>query len=215
MEFDYLETFALVAKLNIVSILLSVAFNLNWPLFQLDVKNAFLNGELVKEVYMDILSGFETEHTKGKFCKLWKLLYGLKQSPRAWFDRLIKVLKFDGYTQSQANLTFFIKQFDHGKVTMLIVYVDDIVLTRNHEEEMKRIKLLLSNKFEIKDLGSLRYFLGMEVVRSKQEILVSQWKYALDLLSETGMSGCRPVETFMDSNTKLMPRTEEVAVDKG
>ena len=104
---------------------------------------------------MDIPPGFETEYTRGKVCKLQKSLYGLKQSPRAWFDRFTKVLKVDGYTQSQADHTLFIKRFDHDKVTMLIVYVDDIVLTGNHEEEMRRIKHLLSKEFEIKDLGPL------------------------------------------------------------
>ena len=78
---------------------------------------------------MDIPPGFETKHTRGKVCKLHKSLHGLKQSPRAWFDRFTKVLKLDGYIQSQVDHTLFIKHFDHGKVTVLIVYVNDIVLT--------------------------------------------------------------------------------------
>lgn len=212
---DYQETFAPVAKLNTVNALLSVAANLDWPLYQHDVKNAFLNGDLSEEVYMDIPPGFKTNLTEGKVCKLRKTIYGLRQSPRTWFEKFTKVLKRDKYIQSQADDTLFIKHFDHGKVAMLIVYVDDIVLTGNHDEEIKRLKCLLSKEFEIKDLGHLRYFLGMEVARSKQGISVSQRKYALDLLNETGMSGCRPAETPMDPNTKLKLRTEEPAADLG
>ena len=93
---DYQETFAPVVKFNTVHVLLSIAVNQDWPLFQLDVKNAFLNGDLAEEVYMDILPGLEDDQTKGKVCKLRKSLYGLKQSPRAWFNRFAKVLELDG-----------------------------------------------------------------------------------------------------------------------
>ncbi|XP_024971987.1 uncharacterized protein LOC112510869 [Cynara cardunculus var. scolymus] len=124
-----------------------------------------------------------------------------------------KVLKQDGYSQSQADHTF-IKHFPTGKIIVLIAYVDDIILTGNHEEEMRRLKILLSKEFQIEDLGHLRYFLGMEVARSKEGNSVSQHKYVLDLLHETGMSGCKQVETPMDPNTKLISRTEEEA-DKG
>ena len=212
---DYHETFAPVAKLNTVRVLLSITINQDWPLFQLDVKNTFLNGDLIEEVYMDIPAGFETKDTQGKVCKLRKALYGLKQSPRACFDRFTKVLKPDGYSQTQVDHTLFIKHFTGGRITILIVYVDDIVLTGNHEGEMSRLKMLLSQEFEIKDLGHLKYFLGMEMARSSKGISVSQHKYVLDLLRETGMSGSKPVETPIDPNTKLMPRTDELAVDKG
>ena len=162
---------------------------------------------------MDVPAGFE--NTQGKVCKLRKALYGLKQSPRAWFDRFTKVLKQDGYSQTQADHTLFVKHFTDGRITILIVYVDDIVLTGNHEVEMRRLKMLLSKQFEIKDLGHLKYFLGMGVARSSKGILISQRKYVIDLLRGTDMNGCKPVETPMDPNTKLMPRTDELAADKG
>jgi len=142
-------------------------------------------------------------------------LYGLKQSPRAWFDRFTRVLKRDECSQCQADHTLFVKHSTGARITVLIVYVDDIVLTGNNEEEIRRLKLLLSKEFEIKDLGLLRFFLGMEVARSSKGISVSQRKYVLDLLKETGMIGCKPVETPMDPNTKLGAQTNGGTIDKG
>ena len=154
---------------------------------------------------MDILARFETKNTQGKVCKLRKALYGLKQSPRAWFDRFTKVLKQDRYSQTQTTTPYSSNTSHMGamSITVLILYVDDIVLTGNHNGEMRRLKILLSKEFEIKDLGNLKYFLGMEVARSSNGISFSRHKYVLDLLRETSMSGCKPVETPMDPNTKL------------
>ncbi|KAL9420128.1 hypothetical protein AB3S75_037830 [Citrus x aurantiifolia] len=211
---DYQETFAPVAKLNTIRILLSVAVNLEWPLFQLDVKNAFLNGELEEEVYMGAPPGFEDKFG-GKVCKLKKSLYGLKQSPRAWFERFTRFVRKEGYSQGQSDHTMFVKHTDGGKMAVLIVYVDDIILTGSDGDEMSRLKKHLASEFEIKDLGPLRYFLGMEVARSRMGISVSQRKYVLDLLEETGMSGCRPSDTPVDPNQKLREVSDGVPVDKG
>jgi hypothetical protein len=123
-------------------------------------------------------------------------------------------MKKQGYIQGQADHTLFTKFSQDGKIAVLIVYVDDIVLTGNDTDEMGRVKEKLAIDFEIKDLGSMRYFLGMEVARSKDGIVVSQQKYILDLLKETGMSGCRPADTPMDPNAKLWEKGS-VPVDTG
>lgn len=209
---DYLETFAPVAKLNTVRVLLSIAVNLDWPLQQLDVKNAFLNGDLEEEVYMESPPGFEGKF-QSRVCKLRKSLYGLKQSPRAWFEKFTRSVKNQGYTQAQSDHTMFVKHSKDGKIAVLIVYVDDIILTGDDLIEMERLKKSLASSFEIKDLGTLRYFLGMEVARSKKGIVVSQRKYVLDLLKETGMSGCRPADTPMDPNHKLADIKDGTPVD--
>ena len=94
---DYQETFAPVAKINTICVLLSLAVNLNWPLQQLHVMNAFLNGELEEEEYMDLPPGFDSERKNGKVYRLKKLLYGLKQSLRAWFDRFTRAIQQHGY----------------------------------------------------------------------------------------------------------------------
>lgn len=151
---------------------------------------------------MDPPPGFD-EHFGSKLCKLKKSLYGLKQSPRAWFERFTQSIKRQGYVQAQSDHTMFIKHSDDGKIAILIVYVDDIILTGDNVTKMDRLKKSLALEFEIKDLGSLRYFLGMEVARSKRGIVVSQRKYILDLLKETGMSGCRPADTPINPNQKL------------
>ena len=212
---DYQETFAPVAKLNTVRVLLSLAANLDWSLHQLDVKNAFLNGDLEEEVYMDIPAGLETTSNFNKVCRLRKSLYGLKQSPRAWFERFTKVVKGYGFVQCQSDHTMFVKHFPEGKMAIIIIYVDDIILTGNHEEKIDLLKKLLTKEFEIKDLGNLKYFLGMEIARSKKGIAVSQRKYVLDLLNETGMLGCKPAETPMDSTVKLDESDGSPPVDKG
>jgi hypothetical protein len=139
---------------------------------------------------MEIPPGLEDSSSAGKVCKLKKALYGLKQFPRAWFERFFRAMRRFGYKLSQADHTLFIKHSSQGKVTALIMYVDDIVLIGNDDGEMQNLKHRLGNEFEIKDLGTLKYFLGIEVARSKHGIFISQRKYILDLLKETGMLGC-------------------------
>jgi len=188
---DYDETFAPVAKMSTVRTLISCAANFNWPLYQLDVKNAFLHGDLQEEVYMEIPPGFATAQTKGKVLRLKKSLYGLKQSPRAWFDRFRHAMCGMAYKQCNGDHTLFYCHCSNH-ITILAVYVDDIIITGDDTSEIERLKKNLSKEFEVKDLGQLRYFLGIEIARSPKGIVLSQRKYVLDLLNETGMLGCRP-----------------------
>ena len=148
---------------------------------------------------------FKENFGVGKVRKLKKSLYGLKQSPRAWFEHFGKVIKHYGYTQSQADQTMFYKHSNEGKVAILIVYIDDIVLTGDDCNELEKLKGKLAEEFELKDLGALKYFLGMEFARSKEGIFVNQRDYVLDLLDETCMLGCKPTETPIEPNVKLQP----------
>ncbi|WJZ80856.1 hypothetical protein VitviT2T_000733 [Vitis vinifera] len=149
-----------------------------------------------------------------KVCKLKKSLYGLKQSPRAWFGRFTKSMRAFGYRQSNSDHTLFLKK-QHGKITALIVYVDDMIVTGNDPEEIKALQNYLSREFEMKDLGPLKYFIGIEVSRSSEGIFLSQRKYALDLLQETRMSGCQPVNTPIEEGLKLCVEPNQVSTDKG
>jgi Reverse transcriptase (RNA-dependent DNA polymerase) len=107
-DINYDETFAPVAKMNTIRTIISCAVNFDWNIHQLDVKNAFLHGDLKEEVYMELPSGFDNEQVAGKVCRLKRFLYGLKQSPRAWFDRFSKAMIKEGYLQSNVDHIMFI-----------------------------------------------------------------------------------------------------------
>ena len=163
---------------------------------------------------MEVPPGLENPSNSRMVCKLKKSLYGLKQLPRAWFDRFAKAIITNGYSQCQADHTLFVKSSPEGKIAILIVYVDDIILTGNDAREIVKLKKLLAAEFEIKDLGALRYFLEMEVARSKEGIVISQRKYILDLLNETGMLGCKPADMPMDPNRRTKRSEGSVPVDR-
>ena len=200
---DYQETFAPVAKLNTIRIMISLAVNLDWPLLQYDIKNAFLNGELKEEIYMDIPPGYENPTATGKVCKLKKALYGLKQSPRAWFGRFSQTMKALGYKQCNGEHTLFSKHSSPILVTLLVVYVDDIIITGSDQQEIKELEQCLAQTFQVKQLGPLKYFLGIEFARSSEGILMTQQKYILDLLEETKHIDCRVSDILVETNHKL------------
>nr|CAD1824666.1 unnamed protein product [Ananas comosus var. bracteatus] len=194
---DYKETFAPVAKMSSVRVLLSVAINLDWPLYQLDVKNAFLYGELQEEVYMSIPPRHPREGERDLVCRLRKSIYGLKQSPRAWFEKLSSTITSIGFVRNSADYSMFVKK-EGTSTTIILVYVDDIILTGDNQKVIEDVKKWLKIMFDIKDLGELRYFLGIEVARSKKGIFLSQRKYTLDLLKEIGKLASKPLGTPVD-----------------
>ncbi|KAM1406684.1 hypothetical protein ACFXTH_001331 [Malus domestica] len=140
--------------MNSVRVLLSVAINCGWTLYQIDVKNAFLHGELQEEVYMQPPPGYDG--IKGNMvCKLHKAIYRLKQSPRAWYAKLSSVPKKAGFLQSNADSSLFIRSGTSGKLLVLI-YVDDIIITGDNATEIEALKLSLRQTFAIKDLEKLK-----------------------------------------------------------
>ncbi|RVX07987.1 Retrovirus-related Pol polyprotein from transposon RE2 [Vitis vinifera] len=180
---DYGDTFSPVAKIASVRLLLSMAAMCSWPLYQLDIKNAFLHGDLAEEVYMEQPPGFVAQGESGLVCRLRRSLYGLKQSPRAWFSRFSSVVQEFGMLRAvQQTIQFFIIITPWGST---------------------------------KDLGKLKYFLGIEIAQSSSGVVLSQRKYALDILEETGMLDCKPVDTPMDPNVKLVPGQGEPLGDPG
>jgi Reverse transcriptase (RNA-dependent DNA polymerase) len=210
---DFQKTFSPVAKLNTIRVLLSLAANLDWPLHQFDVKNAFLHGNLKEEIYMDTPPGYINTRSKPVVCRLHKTLYGLKQSPQAWFGRFCNAMKDYEFEQSDSDHTLFFKRREE-KLTVLIIYVDDMIITGNDRDEIKRLEERLSKEFEMKNLGGLKYFLGIEVIRTKQGITLSQRKYILDLLAEVGMMDCKPADTPLIRNLKLEEHSDQIPVNK-
>ncbi|KAM1069409.1 hypothetical protein ACFX13_001358 [Malus domestica] len=201
-DVDYKETFAPVAKMNTVRVLLSVAVNKGWPMYQMDVKNAFLHGELEEDVYMRLPPGHSQSHKQDVVCKLHKSIYGLKQSPRAWYAKLSSVLISVGFGRSNADSSLFVRSGTAGTLVVL-VYVDDLIITGDNPEEIKELKHFLQQRFAIKDLGVLRYFLGIEMATSHKGFFLNQRKYVLDLLKESNMSDAKPVPTPLDIKLKV------------
>ncbi|KAD3338470.1 hypothetical protein E3N88_06134 [Mikania micrantha] len=191
---DFCHTFSPVVKASTVRIVLSLAVINNWPLHQLDVNNAFLNGSLTETVYMEQPPGFVDPAFPTHVCKLNKALYGLKQAPRAWFQRLSSFLVTYGFTCSRADTSLFV--FNQGDCLMyLLVYVDDLILTGNKPVMLSNFISRLHQEFAIKDLGSLNYFLGLEVMHTENGLFLSQAKYALDILTRAGLVDVKPVST--------------------
>nr|KYP40128.1 Retrovirus-related Pol polyprotein from transposon TNT 1-94 [Cajanus cajan] len=148
--------------------------------------------------------GFVAQGESGLVCKLRRSLYGLKQSPRTWFGKFSHVVQDFGLKRSEADHSVFYCHTSPGRCVYLIVYVDDIVITGNDVATISQLKKHLFSHFQTKDLGHLKYFLGIEVAQSKEGIVISQRKYALDILEETGMTDYRPIDSPMDPNQKLM-----------
>ncbi|KAG7556884.1 Ribonuclease H-like superfamily [Arabidopsis suecica] len=204
---DYRDTFAPVAKLHTVRVVLSLATNLEWELWQMDVKNAFLQGELEEEVYMKPPPGLEDHNAPGKVFKLKKAIYGLKQSPRAWYHKLSTTLLDRGFKKSEADNTLFTLPSKEG-IVVILVYVDDIIISGNDKVGIQETKAFLKSVFDIKDLGELKYFLGIEVCRSKEGLFLSQRKYTLDLLSQVGKLGAKPAKTPLEDDYKANRKGE-------
>nr|GEV31183.1 ribonuclease H-like domain-containing protein [Tanacetum cinerariifolium] len=199
---DYDETCSHVVKMSTIRSLIVVAVKNNWPLFELDVNNAFLYGELEEDVYMKIPEGYVSESNENKVCRLKKSLYGLKQAPRKWNEKLVGVLSKCEFTQSLNDHLLFVKSSKDSFIALL-VYVDDIIISGNDLNEINMFKGFPSSKFQIKDLGKLKYFLGIEVLESDKAICLSQRKYCIELLHEFGMLGCRPTSVPVEPNTVL------------
>ncbi|KAM2907141.1 hypothetical protein COP2_046811 [Malus domestica] len=198
---DYRETFAPVAKMVTVRVLLSAASLRGWHLHQLDVNNAFLNGDLDEEAFMSLPPGFgrKDEH---RVCQLHKSLYGLKQASRQWFIKLSTALKAAGFQQSRSDYSLFVRR-RQDNFLVLLVYVDDVILAGNNLEDIENTKLFLANQFKLKDLGQLKYFLGIEVARSRHGISLSQRKYALEILDDAGFLGVKPSRFPVEPNLSL------------
>ena len=199
---DYDETFSPVAKLTTIQVLLALAANRDWSLWQMHVKNAFLHGELDREIYMGQPMGFQSEDHPEHVCKLKKALYGLRQAPRAWYGKIAEFLTHSGYSVTSADSSLFVKA-KGGRTAIVLVYVDDLIITGDCEEENLQTKKNLSVRFQMKELGQLNHFLGLEIDCTQNGIFLHQQKYSKDLLKRFAMLKCKPISTPIEPNAKL------------
>ncbi|GJX03543.1 ribonuclease H-like domain-containing protein [Tanacetum coccineum] len=199
---DVDETFSPVVKPGTIRTVLSLAASRHWPIHQLDVKNAFLHGDLSETVYMHQPPGFRDSKYPDHVCLLQRSLYGLKQAPRAWFQRFASYITRVGFHSSRCDSSLFI--YKHGPDTAyLLLYVDDIVLTASSQPLLQRIIASLHQEFSMTDLGSLNYFLGISVTRDSSGMFLSQKKYVVEILERAHMANCNPCRTPVDTESKL------------
>lgn len=208
---DYEETFAPVARLTSVRSLLTAAAGKKWGrLYQMDVKNAFLNGDLHEEVYMKPPPRYR--HPPDKVCRLRRALYGLKQAPRAWFAKFSSTVHRFGFCSCPYDNALFIRHTDKGYV-LLLLYVDDMIITGDDIQGIQDLKMSLSQEFEMKDLGFLNYFLGLEVSYNSKGYYLSQAKYASDLVARAGFTDNKIASTPLETNVKLLPQDGSLMKD--
>ena len=145
-------------------------------------------------------------------CKLKKAFHGLKQAPRACHERIVAYLVFIGSHMADADHSLYVREKENG-IAIVCIYVDDLIIGGDKEAEIEHVKALMKQEFDMKDLGELRYFLGIEVIRTKEGIWLSQRQYALDMLSKYGMADCKPIAMPLDQNLKLRADEGQVLED--
>ena len=199
----YEDTFAPIEKWATIRTLFALAAQNGWKAHQMDVKTTFFNGDLKDNVFMSQPKGFAMKGHEHKVCKLVKSLYGLKQALRAWYEKLTEhLLKLNFKHYDLNDATLFVKKVNKT-VVYLVVYLDDLLMTRNNESYISSIKKELRKSFEMTHLGYVQYYLGIEVTQHPKSIFLSQKKYIGDLLNRFGMKECNPLTTSMEQKLKL------------
>lgn len=184
----------------------------HWPIRQLDVNNVFLNGLLQENVFTHQPEGFLDSIHPSYVCKLNKVLYGLKQAPRAWYDRLKNSLISWGFQASKSDTSLFI-QYIGEDILLVLIYVDDILITGSHSKHIESVIQNLNSEFALKDLGEFNYFIGVEVIPTLEGLHLSQTKYIGDILRKANMLDSKGYNTPMNIYDKLH-KDKRVVFDK-
>jgi hypothetical protein len=210
---DFYDTFALVVRWSTIRIVISLATTNNWHIHQYDVKTAFLNGKISEDVYMHIPEGFRNPKNEGHVCKMQKALYGLRQAPRAWYTWIDSYLRSDlNLTRSCADSNMYFS-VNNDKYVILLLYVDDLLLTGNDEESLTKIKTKLMQEYEMTYLGQARLYLGVELLYNSLGTWLHQKRYIESLLIRFGMEQCNTLSIPMTQSTHLKTDMESPPCD--
>jgi hypothetical protein len=211
---DFDETYAPVARLESIRILLAYATYHGFKLYQMDVKSVFLNGPIKKEVYVEQPPGFEDSKYPNHVYKLSKALYGLKQAPRAWYECLRDFLITNGFKVGKADPTLFTQTIAKD-LFICQIYVDDIIFgSTNKKSSCEEFSRIMIQKFEMSMMGELKYFLGFQIKQLQEGTFISQTKYIQDILKKFGMKNGKPIKTPMGTNGHLGLDTGGKSVDQ-
>ncbi|KAL2253467.1 UNVERIFIED_CONTAM: Retrovirus-related Pol polyprotein from transposon TNT 1-94 [Sesamum indicum] len=208
---DYFDTYSPVARLTTIQVLIALASVYNLPIHQIDVKTAFLYGELEEEIYMDQPEGFVAHGNEHKVCKLVKSLYGLKQAPKQWHEKFDKTILAFGFTVNENDKCIYCK-VKGDKMIILCLYVDDILLIGSCLDIITETKSFLKNKFEMKDMGEANVILGIKLTRSTDGITISQSHYVEKIIEKFGYQNSRIAKTPYDPSVALFKNESGVPV---
>ncbi|GJT10493.1 retrovirus-related pol polyprotein from transposon TNT 1-94 [Tanacetum coccineum] len=209
---DYDETYAPVARLESIRILLAYACALDFKLFQMDVKSAFLNSFINEEVYVAQPPGFIDFAKPNHVYRLKKALYGLKQAPKAWYDRLKAFLIKHDYNMGMVDNTLFTKKKDPNLIIVQI-YVDDIIFGSTCQEMCDDFAKIMHDEFEMSMMGELNFFLGLQIKQLEDGIFFNQSKYIKEMLKKFGLEDSKPMKTPISTETKLTKDVEGLELD--
>jgi hypothetical protein len=199
---DFGETYAPVAGLESIHILLAYATYHGFKLYRMDVKSAFLNGPIKEEVYVEQPPGFEDSEYPNHVYKLSKALYGLKQAPRAWYECLRDFLISNDFKVGKTDPTLFTKTIAND-LFVCQIYIDDIIFGSTNKSTCEEFSRIMIQKFEMSMMGELKYFLGFQVKQLQEGTFISQTKYIQDILTKFGMKDVKPIKTPMGTNGHL------------
>ena len=204
----YNEVFSPVVKHTTIRLMLSMVVELDLELEQLDVKTAFLHGNLEERILMEQPEGYSEGN---KVCLLQKSLYGLKQSPRQWNLRFDKFMKAHNFKRSDYDSCVYFKCYGEGKYVYLLLYVDDMLVAAKDLKEVEKVKKILSTEFEMKDLGPAKRILGMDIIRDRAQgtLILSQKAYIDKVLRNFGITDFKPVQTPIGCHFKLSSTKED------
>ncbi|GJU99230.1 zinc finger, CCHC-type containing protein [Tanacetum coccineum] len=207
---DNFDTYDPVVRISTIRLLIAMSSIYNLIIHQMDVKTAFLNGDLDEEVYMNQPQGFIMPGNKNKVCKLINSIYGLKQAPKQWHQTFDEVVLSNAYLLNQTDKCVYSKFYESGKGVIICLYVDDMLIFSTDQVQVDLKREFLLSMFSMKNMGEADVILGIRIKHKSNGIVISQSHYIKNLLKKFNYFDCTPVSTLMDTSEKLMPNNGQV-----